>query len=178
MNRLIGLSIFFAVVLAFCQPYRCEWQVVAIAGGDMGGGYRFVSTAGQTAVGWMSTTNLLAHIGFWYPDITTGIEERGRFRWENTEVNETRLFPPAPNPFSRTTRICYTLNAEHRTLIQVCDITGRIVRTLVNTTQKPGRYMVNWDGKGNSGRTVTSGVYICRFTAGDYQRNTKLVLQR
>jgi len=178
MNKLIGLSILLAIVPVFAQSYRCEWQCVAIADGDMVGGYRFGSTAGQTAIGWMRGANILAHIGFWYPEITTGIEERGQFRWENAEVKETRFFPPAPNPFSRTTQVRYTLNAEHHTLIQVCDITGRIVRTLVNTTQKPGRYTVNWDAKDNSGRMIASGVYICRFTAGNYRHNTKLILQR
>jgi len=176
MARLLGILLI--AFLAFAQPYRCEWQVVAIADGDVCGGYRVGSTGGQTAIGWMRGANILAHIGFWYPEITTGIEERGRLGWENAGVKETRLFPAAPNPFSRTTQVRYTLNAEHRTLIQVCDITGRVVRTLVNSNQKPGRYAVNWDGKDNTGRMVASGVYICRFTAGDYRHNTKLILQR
>jgi len=163
--------------VAIAQPYRCEWQVVAIGGGDIGGAYRVGSTVGQTAVGWMSTTNLLAHIGFWYPDIVTGIEEKGRFRWESADIKETRLYPPAPNPFYRTTRIRYTLTSEQHATVQICDITGRIVRTLVNSNQKPGRYSLTWDARDNSNRTVASGVYICRFVAGDYQRNTKLILQ-
>ncbi len=164
-------------ILAIAQPYRCEWQVVAIAGGDISGAYRVGSTAGQSAVGWLTGTNLLAHIGFWYPDIVTGIEEKGRFRWESADIRETRLYPPVPNPFTGAALIRYTLNTERQTLMQVCDITGRVIRTLVHSTQKPGRYSLVWDGKDNTGRAVASGIYICRFVAGDYQRNTKLILQ-
>jgi len=176
MARLFG--ILFIATFAFAQPHRCEWQVVAIGGGDISGSYRAGSTVGQTAIGWLTGNNLLAHIGFWYPDIVTGIEEKGRFHWESADIRETRLYPPAPNPFYRTTRIRYTLSSEKHTTVQICDITGRVVRTLVNSNQQPGRYSFIWDGKDNLNRPVASGIYICRFVAGDYQRNTKLILQR
>jgi len=179
-RNLLSICLLF---ITFCsvtvaQPYRCEWQVVAIGGNEMAGSYRLGSTAGQTAIGRLTGTNLLALIGFWQTDIITGIDEKGQFRWETANIRETRLYPPAPNPFYRTTRIRYTLSSEQHTTVQICDITGRIVRTLVNSNQNPGRYSMVWDGKDNSGRQVASGIYICQFTAGDYQHRTKLLLQR
>jgi 5-hydroxyisourate hydrolase-like protein (transthyretin family) len=163
--------------LLFAQSYRCDWQVVASGGGEMAGTYHCAATTGQTATGLLSGPNLLAYIGFWYPDIVTGIDEKEPFRWETNSIKETRLYPPVPNPFTHTAIIRYTLNTERQTLVQVCDITGRVIRTLANSTQKPGRYRLVWDGRDNSGRAVASGVYLCRFVAGDYQRNTKLILQ-
>jgi len=96
----------------------------------------------------------------------------------NAKVTETKLFPPAPNPFYRTIKICYLLNAEVHTVIQVYDILGRKIRVIANSIQKPGEYSICWDGRDDAGRNVASGVYILRFVAGDYRRNAKIVLTR
>ncbi len=180
---------FFVLTLTICilpfelntlsaQSYRCDWSVSGIAGGDMTGAYRCGSTVGQTAVGLLSGDNLLAHIGFWVPEIFVGIQERERFRLDAVTIKETRLYPAMPNPFTRTTQIRYTLSTERSTLVEICDISGRVVRTLLNSRQKPGRYSLNWDAKDNAGRTVACGVYFVRFKADDYQRNLKIVLNR
>jgi len=151
---------------------------VAIGGGELNGNYRGLVTIGQTVTGIMSGDNIMGLIGFWQPEGVTGIEEPDQFRWENASFQETRLYPPMPNPFARTTRICYTLHIQTPTLVQICDISGRVVRTLVNSVQRPGKYALHWDAKDNSGRTVANGIYLCRFSAGEYRRNLKLVLQR
>jgi hypothetical protein len=177
-RRFSLLLIVLSVAITAAQSYQCNWQVVAIAGGESGGTYRAGATAGQTAAGLLTGSNLLANIGFWYPDITTGIDEQEQFRKENTAFKETRLYPPAPNPFFRMTHINYTLNCEQVTSVVICDIAGRSIRTLVNSTQQPGKYTLHWDGKDNVGRLVPSGVYICRFRAGEYHQNIKLLLQR
>uniref|UniRef100_A0A7C6ECK9 T9SS type A sorting domain-containing protein n=1 Tax=candidate division WOR-3 bacterium TaxID=2052148 RepID=A0A7C6ECK9_UNCW3 len=176
MTRFIAFSIFFTIT--FAQPYRCDWQVIGAGGGMMSGSYRCGSTLGQTTIGIIENSNLMAFIGFWQAEIISGIQEKEHFKSQIIPVSETRLYPPSPNPFVRTSAISYTLKNETRTLIQIYDIQGRVIRTLVNSKQKPGRYSLNWDAKDNTGRSVASGVYICRFTAGDYRLNTKLVLQR
>ncbi|MEJ5390120.1 MAG: hypothetical protein WHU95_00010 [candidate division WOR-3 bacterium] len=76
-RNLLSICLLF---ITFCsvtvaQPYRCEWQVVAIGGNEMAGSYRLGSTAGQTAIGRLTGTNLLALIGFWQTDLAVGIAE-------------------------------------------------------------------------------------------------------
>jgi hypothetical protein len=176
MRYLFILLIF--IVTLFAQQHRCDWQVWAMGGGDVSGVYQVGITVGQTAIGWMMG-NFLAHIGFWQ---TLGgipaIKEKEKFRWQDLEIKETKLFPPFPNPFYRTTQIHYLLDKEKRVVIEIYDITGRIVKVLINETQKRGRYTANWDGSDNTGKLVANGVYICRFIAGDYQKTTKLIFQR
>jgi flagellar hook assembly protein FlgD len=58
------------------------------------------------------------------------------------------------------------------------DLSGRVVRSLVKATQKPGRYSVTWNGTDAHGRTLANGVYFLKFQAGDYRQTEKLVLQR
>ncbi|MEO0080602.1 MAG: FlgD immunoglobulin-like domain containing protein, partial [candidate division WOR-3 bacterium] len=74
--------------------------------------------------------------------------------------------------------IRYTLDAERLTLIEVHDLTGRVVRRLVNSRQKPGHYTLSWNGTDMLGRRVANGVYFCRMVAGDYRATRKVVLER
>ncbi|MGB9742979.1 MAG: T9SS type A sorting domain-containing protein [candidate division WOR-3 bacterium] len=179
MRRLYpALLLLTTLSLVWAQSYRCDWQVLAIGGGTQTGSYRCDATIGQTAIGELTGTLYRMIGGFWYPEPVTGIAEQERFSWPNVTTLETRLYPPLPNPFLRSTQIRYTLNAEQQTLIQVCDLSGRVVRTLVNATQRPGRYTIIWDARDNTGRQVASGIYFCRFSAGDYRQTTKLILQR
>uniref|UniRef100_A0A7V0Z509 T9SS type A sorting domain-containing protein n=1 Tax=candidate division WOR-3 bacterium TaxID=2052148 RepID=A0A7V0Z509_UNCW3 len=172
------LCFLLPILFLSAQSYLCDWQVVSSGGLTMTGNIWCGSTTGQTAIGWTSGMNQLAHIGFWYPEGVTGIEEEEQFKGINSKVRETKLFPPAPNPFYRAIKICYSLNAEVHMAIQVYDIMGRKIRVIANSIQKPGEYSIYWDGRDDAGRNVSSGVYILRFIAGDCRRNAKIVLTR
>jgi hypothetical protein len=179
MKRLTIAILLPAVFIpALAQPYRCDWQVAATGGGLLTGGYLCGATCGQTATGLMREANLLALIGFWQPELITGIAEKERFHQQTATSRETRLAPPAPNPFSGTVLLSYTLNGEQRTSIRIYDLAGRVVRTLVDAPQPGGSYALVWDGRDNSGRQLAHGIYLCRFTAGAYQQTVKLLLQR
>jgi hypothetical protein len=59
------------------------------------------------------------------------------------------------------------------------DAAGRLVRTLVDgVTVTAGRHAVMWDGRDHAGRSVGSGVYVCRLEAAGEVRHSKLVLLR
>ena len=53
---------------------------------------------------------------------------------------------------------------------------GRIVRTLVNRMQTPGRYSLVWDGKSSNGQRIASGSYVCQLKAGSYTAVVRLVM--
>ena len=86
-----------------------------------------------------------------------------------------------PNPFNLTTKITYELPAKqnqsfHHVMLNVFNILGQKVRTLVNERQEPGRYKVSWDGRTDSGDLVVSGVYLFTIKAGNYAASKKMVL--
>ena len=54
-----------------------------------------------------------------------------------------------------------------RVRLGICDLRGRLVRTLVNERKEPGDYFVLWDGRDGAGRPVPSGVYLYRMEGGD-----------
>ncbi len=85
------------------------------------------------------------------------------------------LFQNYPNPFRLTTTIKYQLPVETFVSLKVYDVSGRIVRRLVNATQKPGYYTITWDGKADNGLKVATGVYFYRLETKDYKSTKKVV---
>ncbi|TET83526.1 T9SS type A sorting domain-containing protein, partial [candidate division TA06 bacterium] len=87
----------------------------------------------------------------------------------------------SPNPFHENTAIRYQLSGAGKTIpvcLNIYDLTGRVIRTLVDERQDPGEYTVQWRGKDRDGRQVAGGVYFYRLTAGDLVSTKKMVLMR
>ncbi len=71
-----------------------------------------------------------------------------------------RLVQNAPNPFSPLTRIAYHVPHKSAVSIRIYDVSGRLVRTLVDGVTDPGCRVALWDGLNDSGGSVGSGVYL------------------
>lgn len=65
-----------------------------------------------------------------------------------------------------------------RVEILIYDVSGRLVCTLADTVYDPGSYAVKWDGINDKGRSVASGIYLCRMEAGSIKRTRKMVIVR
>lgn len=81
-----------------------------------------------------------------------------------------------PNPFNPQTNIEYSVATRTQVLIEVFNIVGQKVRTLVDETIPAGTYRLTWDGKDSEENKVSSGVYLYRIQAGDYVNTKKMVL--
>jgi hypothetical protein len=86
-----------------------------------------------------------------------------------------RLFQNFPNPFSSRTTIAYTKAAEGAVEISIFNVEGRRVQTLVSEDRAPGRYVLVWDGRDQSGVPVAPGLYFCRFKTGDGLSSKKML---
>jgi flagellar hook assembly protein FlgD len=87
-----------------------------------------------------------------------------------------RLYPNEPNPFNPRTTIKFSTARGGRVTIMVYDVSGRVVRTLVDGTQKPGIHSVVWDGSDDRGRRVGAGVYWTQMKTGEYLSTKKVVV--
>ena len=83
-----------------------------------------------------------------------------------------------PNPFGRSAQIRYGLPQEGVVSLDVYDMHGRRVKTLASGRQTPGYRTVDWDGRGDSGGRLPSGVYFCRLRAGNDIVTMKIFLTR
>jgi hypothetical protein len=88
----------------------------------------------------------------------------------------TYLEQNRPNPFNPSTQIVYQLAENGRVTLGVYDVSGRLVRTLVDGLQPAGAYSVTWDGRDDDGRLSSTGVYFCKLTAGKFSQTRRMVL--
>jgi hypothetical protein len=88
------------------------------------------------------------------------------------------LYQNYPNPFNPTTTIKYALKQQAEVKINIYNLLGQVVRTLVNSSQEAGYKTVVWDGLNNYGARAASGVYIYRIEAGDFVQARKMILMK
>lgn len=83
-----------------------------------------------------------------------------------------------PNPANPHAKLVYVLPRSAdgtRVSLRVYDIQGRLVRTLVDRNEQAGPHTIVWDGKDGSGRSVSSGTYFARITAGSFRAEEKVL---
>ena len=81
-----------------------------------------------------------------------------------------------PNPFNPVTTIGYGLPERSYVTIEIYNVLGQKVRSLVNCEQPAGLYAITWDGTNTAGSPVATGVYLYRFQAGDHVETKKMLL--
>ena len=78
-----------------------------------------------------------------------------------------------PNPFNPTTIIRYQLPKSGHVRLEVFDVLGRHVATLIDNTQSPGEYSVMWNAS-----DCTNGVYVYRLKADNFYQSRKMILMK
>jgi len=80
-----------------------------------------------------------------------------------------------PNPFNPSTKINYTLMTKSQVNLEVYNVLGQKVKTLVNDVRDAGVWQVEWEGDNDNGAQVASGMYFYKLTAGDFVQTRKMV---
>jgi hypothetical protein len=88
----------------------------------------------------------------------------------------TRLLANAPNPFNPATVIRFQLGQPERVRLAIYDLTGRLVKMLVDEPRDSGLHSVSWNGCDEKGRRLASGVYFCRLEAGATVESRRLLM--
>jgi hypothetical protein len=95
-----------------------------------------------------------------------------------TQVRQLRLYPNQPNPFHSPTVLRFDLPVAGRVRLEVYDVRGRLVRSLVDDALPAGSYRVVWDGRDPVGRVMASGAYFARLSAGGRVETERMGLVR
>ena len=100
----------------------------------------------------------------------------------NLSINES-LIPQSytlsqnyPNPFNPITYIHYSVPNYNFINIDIINISGQIIKTLVHSSHQPGNYGIMWDGTNHYGISVPSGIYFYKMDADKFISVKKLVL--
>jgi hypothetical protein len=97
---------------------------------------------------------------------------------ELNPVTATALKGNLPNPFNPETTIYYDILDPCMVSIEVYNVKGQKVRTLVNENMLSGRFNIVFNGKDDQGKSLSSGVYFYRFKAGKYVVTNKMMLMQ
>jgi hypothetical protein len=111
---------------------------------------------------------LITRILDWF-DSASGVED--------SEIHRLALAQNYPNPFNPVTRIAFSVpDAAGRVTLDVHDVSGRLVKTLVDEEMPAGPALAVWDGTDSDGARLPSGVYFARLSAGEASTFRKMTL--
>lgn len=91
-------------------------------------------------------------------------------------ANEYQLYANYPNPFNPSTNIRYSLPQASNVKVEVFNMLGQLVNTIVNQYQQAGTYNVVWNGNDLSGNQVSTGVYVYKLSTDNFVSAKKMIL--
>ena len=157
---------------------QSPYYVCAVANVDSsnGGEYRTVGMSfelGGLQDGTWTKEELVSAIAQFF-GVITKVKEETTTRQSLTLA----LKVPQPNPFKRNTNITFSIPKKQKVEVSVFDVTGRRIRTLINSTLQPGIYTVKWDGTNSHGQLVSQGLYFVSLKTPTKNLTKKLALIR
>ncbi|MBM3287071.1 MAG: T9SS type A sorting domain-containing protein [Candidatus Eisenbacteria bacterium] len=104
----------------------------------------------------------------------------GPFAYNGGNIRAPRFALEArtPNPFRGMLDLIYAIPRPSDVTLQIHDLSGRTVRTLIDGPIPEGSQTATWDGRDEDGRQMPSGIYLCTLTSGQQRRSLKLTLLR
>ncbi|MCD8480286.1 MAG: choice-of-anchor J domain-containing protein [Candidatus Cloacimonetes bacterium] len=93
-------------------------------------------------------------------------------------VMMTELKGNYPNPFNPETTIRYSVREASPVNIEIYNLKGQLVKTLVSESKAAGEHSVIWKGTDNNNRPVSSGVYFYKMNAGKYSSTKKMIMMK
>ncbi len=111
--------------------------------------------------------------------IIVGTEDYAKIHSENISLqpNTYALYQNYPNPFNPATTITYQLKEKGEVTLEIFDILGRRIKSLVNNVvQSPGMHTISWQGTNSWGEKIASGIYIYRLKSNNFISTRKMIL--
>jgi hypothetical protein len=105
------------------------------------------------------------------PDNPSAVDDNG-----GTRPTAFSLGANYPNPFNPTTTIEYSLDRRAHVRIEIFNILGQLVRTVVDETKSAGSYRAVWDGADDAGQPMPTGVYLYRMQTDGLAQARKMLL--
>lgn len=88
----------------------------------------------------------------------------------------TSLKDASPNPFNPVTSISYSVKERQIVHLNVFNVRGQKVCTLVNAEKAAGTHTITWNGRDSEGKSLSSGIYFYTMSSGNFTSTKKLIL--
>nr|MEE4267047.1 FlgD immunoglobulin-like domain containing protein [Candidatus Krumholzibacteria bacterium] len=160
-----------------------SWLACASAGGllaqGQGGVLNLVGQGPPLEPGTMQAWLVVEHDGDGYPGlVTVTAEVTEDVSPVPGHLGPTALTGVVPNPFNPATAIAFRLAGPGLVRLDILDVRGRLVRSLIQDRYAAGSHEVRWDGRDDRGQAVAAGVYLTRMQAPGYTATRKMVLAK
>jgi hypothetical protein len=96
----------------------------------------------------------------------------------NGVVAATALLGNYPNPFNPSTEIFFSMKEAGKLSIEVYNIKGEKVKTLLNETVAAGNNSIEWNGTDDNNRAVSSGVYFYKMKSSTFESAKKMIMMK
>jgi len=83
-----------------------------------------------------------------------------------------------PNPFNPSTTMKFTLPKSENVTLRIFNTRGEMIATLIDHRMPAGSHTATWQGVSDQGRQVSTGMYLCRFQAGDFTKTMKMMMMK
>ena len=93
----------------------------------------------------------------------------------NETIKNNILHNNYPNPFGPTTTIRFELIQPSHINLAIYDITGKLIKTLLNDKKECGSYSLTWDGKDEDNKSMPCGIYLYRLEGEDFIETRKII---
>ena len=114
---------------------------------------------------------------FWGTDVIR-VFMPGHHAEGDTTGRKLRVRQNYPNPFNPDTKIAFSVAHACDVKVEIFNMLGQRVKTLLDGRLEAGEHIVEWDGRGTSGKSLSAGLYFCRLTAAGMTETRKMVLLR
>jgi hypothetical protein len=91
------------------------------------------------------------------------------------DLARPRIVGAHPSPFAQATELSFTIPARGPVALEVYDVAGRLVRTLVDAPMDAGPHAIRWDGRNGRGASTATGVYFLRLKTEEGSSSRKVV---
>ena len=168
------LFIYLIISMGFVCPITAQYQIEKGIFGDGGGKINntnqiVISTIGQPVIGNSSDISFRAHFGFWHTmGFIVGMKELLDILPKRFELSQNY-----PNPFNSGMHIDYAIPKSTHVRLEVYNVLGQRVTTLVNEKKQPGFYTVYFDAG-----ELASGLYIYCIQGKEINVVKKMVLMK
>jgi len=100
----------------------------------------------------------------------------GVFVENNSISSKNELHSNYPNPFNPTTMINYSINNNSKISLNIYNIKGQKVKSLVDEIIESGYHTVTWNGKDDNNKSVSSGIYLYKLKTDNFEKTKKMIL--
>ena len=128
----------------------------------------------------VANNKILQHLfhGDYLGACVSGYAINNKLSFENSATKTNKELTVFPNPISNSATILFSLAHPGKASLKIFDITGRLIKTLVNGETTQGNHQVQWNANDEKGNAVPAGIYFLRLDLGNYSETRKLLIAR